>query len=147
MSAERVMPLGWNAVPETHEGGLALVNESTRAPIAQRVELAASRAERRRGLLGRQRLESGGALVLTPCCAVHTIGMQFAIDVVFVNRQGVAVRVVRTLPPWRIAIATGAHAVIELPAGTVARCDLRTGDRVSLVTRENGTETRIPLVR
>jgi len=124
--------LDWSAPPAV-EGPLQLVNESTRASIAQRVELAVSRKERRRGLLGRQRLETGAALVLTPCFAVHTAGMQFPIDVVFVNRQGLAVRVVRQLAPWRIAIATGAHAVIELPAGTVARCDLRTGDRVSLV--------------
>lgn len=122
----------WNEPPPA-PGPLLLVNESTKAAIAQRVELAVSRAERRRGLLGRQRLEAGAALVLTPCFAVHTAGMQFPIDVVFVNRQGLAVRVVRQLVPWRIAIATAAHAVIELPAGTVARCDLRTGDRVSLV--------------
>lgn len=134
MNAGAAIPFDWKA-PSPAPGPLSLVNESTKAAIAQRVELAVSRTERRRGLLGRRRLETGAALILTPCFAVHTAGMQFPIDVVFVNRHGLAVRVVRQLAPWRIAIATGAHAVIELPAGTVARCDLRTGDRVSLVPR------------
>lgn len=146
MSAARALSLAWTAEAERPAARLVLVNESTKAPIAQRVELAVSRTERRRGLLGRPRLDSDAALVLTPCFAVHTAGMQFPIDVVFVNRQGVAVRIVRSLSPWRIAIAMAAKAVIELSAGSVARCDLRTGDRVALV-REDGTATRVPLVR
>src|SRR5690242_15966995 len=101
VSAEQASSFNWNATPIAANGALALVNESTHASIAQRVELAISRAERRRGLLGRQRLEPGAALVLAPCFAVHTAGMQFPIDVVFVNKQGLAVRVVRGLAPWR----------------------------------------------
>jgi uncharacterized membrane protein (UPF0127 family) len=146
VNAARALSPAWAAESEPPAARLVLVNESTNTPIAQQVELAVSRAERRRGLLGRPRLESGAALVLTPCFAVHTAWMQFAIDVVFVNRQGVAVRIVRSLSPWRIAIATSANAVIELPAGSVARCDLRTGDRVALV-HADGTATRVPLVR
>ena len=46
-------------------------------------------------------------MLLAPCTAVHTVGMRFAIDVVFVDRQGFAVKIVRNLRPWRIALAAG----------------------------------------
>ena len=62
---------------------------------------------------------TSSAMLLAPCAAVHTAGMRFPIDVVFVDRQGYAVKVVRDLQPWRIAIATSGRAVIEMAAGSL----------------------------
>ncbi len=76
---------------------VALINERTRQPVAMSVEIAGTRKSRRRGLLGRDRLDEASAMLLAPCTAVHTAGMRFAIDVVFVDRQGYAVKVVRDL--------------------------------------------------
>jgi uncharacterized membrane protein (UPF0127 family) len=110
-----------------------LVNERTGAPLATTVERAVTRASRRRGLLGRDSLAASSALILEPCAAVHTAFMRFAIDVVFVDRAGYAVKIVRNVVPWRIAIAPRAHAVIEMPAGTLGRDnDLQVGDRLLL---------------
>ena len=111
---------------------IALMNERTRLPVATAVEIAATRTSRRRGLLGRDRLDEASAMLLAPCAAVHTAGMRFAIDVVFVDRQGYAVKVVRDLQPWRIALATGARAVIEMPAGSLAWGQVLPGDRLYL---------------
>jgi uncharacterized membrane protein (UPF0127 family) len=108
---------------------MQLVQERTGAAIASQVEIAATRASRRKGLLGRASLASSAALILAPCCAVHTAFMQFPIDVVFVSREG-AVRKIVTLPPWRIAVGVGAAAVVELAAG--AARELRVGDCVYL---------------
>ena len=44
-------------------------------------------------------------MLLAPCAVGAHRVMRFAIDVVFVDRQGYAVKIVRDLPPWRIAIA------------------------------------------
>jgi uncharacterized membrane protein (UPF0127 family) len=107
-----------------------LVNQRTGAAIATRVEHAVSRATRRRGLLGRDSLAPRSALVLAPCTAVHTAFMRFAIDVVFLDRAGYTVKIVRDVAPWRIALAAGAHAVVEMPAGTLAADDLLVGDRL-----------------
>lgn len=107
-----------------------LINERTGGVVASDVEVADTRSTRRRGLLGRDRLDAGAALVLSPCFAVHTAFMRFAIDVVFVDRGGRVVRVVRNLAPWRIATAWGAHSVIELSAGAVCADDVRAGDRL-----------------
>jgi uncharacterized protein len=115
---------------------VTLINERTRAPIATDVELAETRAERRRGLLGRDRLDPSAALVLTPCVAVHTAFMRFAIDVVFLDHDGYAVKLVNDLVPWRIAAAARAHSVVELAAGSLRRHEVAVGDR--LYVRANG---------
>ena len=109
-----------------------IVNMRTGETVADTVEVADTRATRKRGLLGRNGLESGAALVLSPCFAVHTAFMRFAIDVVFVDRDGFVVRTVHNLAPWRMAAAVRAQQVIELPAGELNKRGLREGDRVYL---------------
>jgi uncharacterized membrane protein (UPF0127 family) len=107
-----------------------IVNQRTGTPIATAVERAVTRSSRRRGLLGRDRLDPHCALILEPCTAVHTAFMRFAIDVVFIDRAGYALKIVRNVVPWRIAIAAGAHAVVEMAAGSIAPHELMVGDRL-----------------
>jgi uncharacterized membrane protein (UPF0127 family) len=109
---------------------LTLMNQRTGDSVATDVELAVTRTSRRRGLLGRDCLDASAALILEPCAAVHTAFMRFNIDVVFVNRSGYAVKIVEDLTPWRIAVATQAHAVIEMAAGALKRHDISLGDRL-----------------
>ena len=111
---------------------VSLMNERTRERVATSVEIAATRRSRRRGLLGREKLDESFAMLLAPCAAVHTAGMRFPIDVVFVDRQGYAVKVVRDLQPWRISLATGARAVIEMQAGSLRWGQVLPGDRLYL---------------
>jgi len=108
----------------------ALINDRTSAVVAENVELAATRRQRRTGLLGRPSLDPASAMLITPCCSVHTVFMQFPIDVVFVDRGGRAVRLVHALPPWRMAAAMRAHSVIELAAGRLEACGIQVGDRL-----------------
>jgi len=109
-----------------------LINDRTRKPVVDTVELAETRTARRRGLLGRECLPEGAALMLIPCFAVHTAFMRFAIDLVFIDRDGRIVRTVSRMAPWRIAIAWRARAVIELPAGRLESCPVQLGDRLYL---------------
>jgi len=118
---------------------VVLMNERTRRPVATSVEIAATRASRRRRLLGCDRLEDATAVVLAPCTAVHTAGMRFAIDVVFVDRQGYAVKVVRGLRPWRVALAAQARAAIEMPAGSLHCGEVLPGDRLYLTPASPAT--------
>ena len=112
-----------------------LVNAQTGAVIATSVEVARTSATRRRGLLGREGLPTGSALVITRCNAIHTMGMQFAIDVAFVDADGCVRKIVYRLRPRRIAIAPRAWAVIELAAGDLHPDRLGVGDRVCLAPR------------
>src|SRR5689334_19161544 len=112
---------------------LRLVNESTGATVASHVELALDRHTRKRGLLGRAAMAPTSAMVLSPCWMVHTAFMQFAIDVLFVDRRGQVVHVERELRPWRAAMSMRARTVIELPARTATECGVNVGDRVTLL--------------
>jgi uncharacterized membrane protein (UPF0127 family) len=108
------------------------MNERTRQPVAEVVEMADTRKTRRRGLLGRDHLERNAAMMLVPCAAVHTAFMRFPIDIVFVDRDGFAVRMASRVQPWRVSMALRARAVIELPAGHLEACEVAIGDRLSL---------------
>jgi uncharacterized protein len=114
-----------------------LVNAQTGAVIAASLEIARTSATRRRGLLGRQGLPAGSALVITRCNAIHTMGMQFAIDVAFIDADGCVRKIVHRLRPRRIAIAPRAWAVIELAAGGLRPDCLSVGDRVYLAPRSS----------
>ena len=111
---------------------LALMNARTHAPVATDVELASTRATRRRGLLGRDSLAPSAALMLTPCVAVHTAFMRFPIDIVFLDRDGYAVKLVSDVPPWRMAGSRRARTVIEMAAGSLRRHAIAVGDRLYL---------------
>lgn len=111
---------------------LQLVNERTGAVVATRLEAAFDSAARKRGLLGREGLADGEAVVIAPCCAVHTWFMKFPIDVVFAARDGRVVNVRSRVDAWRLAFGWRAFATIELPAGAAARAGLLTGDRLAL---------------
>ena len=113
-------------------GPVALINERTGQALASAVEIAGTSATRRRGLLGRDRLDPSTALIIAPCSAIHMFFMRFAIDAVFVDRDGRVRKIAHDLRPWRIATSFRAYAVIEMSSGTARRSDLIVGDRVSL---------------
>jgi uncharacterized membrane protein (UPF0127 family) len=95
------------------------------------VRVARSFGARLVGLLGRRALAPEQALLLVPCDNVHTFFMRFAIDVVFVDRDGVVLAVVPRLAPWRVAAARRAHACLELAAGVAAVLGLEPGRRIA----------------
>ena len=65
-------------------------------------------------LLDRDR--AGPGLLIPRCRSVHTFGMRFAIDVVFLDRDGAVVSRRRAVRPGRIVVEREAAAVLELPA-------------------------------
>ena len=94
------------------------------------VEVADTRATRRRGLLGRDGVD--GALALTPARAVHTLGMRFDLDVAYLDGGGRVLDLHRMrrgrvgLPRWR------ARSVLEAEAGAFDTWGLRVGDVVTM---------------
>ena len=96
---------------------------------AIRIALASSFRSRLVGLLGRSSMSLQQGLWIEPCNRVHTFGMRFAIDLVFVDHQRTILRLVRNLPPWRIAACPRSRAVIELAAGACDHLRLQQGQR------------------
>ena len=96
----------------------------------QKVWQADSAWERGRGLLGRASLDWNEGFWLEPCSSVHTIGMGYALDLAFVDAQGVIRMLVQNLQPWRMAFGWGARATLEMRSGQLERCAWRVGDRL-----------------
>ena len=67
-----------------------------------------------RGLLGRKQFGENEGLVIIPCNAVHTIGMAFALDLLFLARDGTVLQLEQDVRPWRMRFCLKAHAVVEL---------------------------------
>lgn len=108
-------------------------DEHTGLVVADRVTVASRRVERAVGLLGRNHLEAGEALWITPCHGVHTWFMRFSIDVIAMDADGVIVDAVSTLKPWRMRLPRpGAYSVLELPAGTLQNARAHVGHRITM---------------
>jgi len=88
---------------------------------------------RLRGLLGRPRLAASGAeaLLLEPCPSVHTFGMRYALDLVFLDAQDRVVGTAAEVRPWRTRAARGARKTLELDAGSLAVLRVQEGETLS----------------
>jgi len=106
----------------------------TNARVLASADTASTRAERRKGLLGRDGLD--GAYVITPCRWVHTIGMRFAIDVAFLDSEGLVIRTVQ-MPRHRLGMpVVRARSVVEAEAGAFARWGVHVGDVIEIRDHE-----------
>lgn len=107
------------------------VNQRRGRVLGSRIALADGWWLRARGLLGRGGLAGGEGMLLRPCRAVHTIGMAFPLDIVFLDRAGNAVALYSRLAPNR---RTGWHRAaveaLELPAGTLDATGTAPGDLI-----------------
>ncbi len=116
-----------------------VVIERSGAMVASQARFARSFVARLVGLLGRHGLGPGEALIFERCGSIHTIGMRFAIDAIFVDRAWNVVALLRALGPWRlIPPIRKAWAVLEVREDTVAGCGLKIGDRLRVMEGPSG---------
>lgn len=80
------------------------------------VPVATSRRSRLLGLAGLSREQAGAGLLIPRCASVHTFGMRFSLDLVFLDPDGRALAVLLGVPPRRLIWERGAAAVLELPS-------------------------------
>lgn len=113
---------------------IAILHNTTRGvDLAARCGVADSFWSRLRGLLGQPQLREGQGLLITPCRAVHMMGMKYAIDVVFLDREGRVVGLEPRLEPRaKSAWYPRARHALELPAGTVEATGTRLGDVITI---------------
>jgi uncharacterized membrane protein (UPF0127 family) len=99
--------------------------------LLSRVMLAENVLERMRGLLGRPPLADDQGLLISPCSSVHTFGMGYPIDLVFLDRAWQIRRIVAALRPLRMAWAPGAHMTLELAPGVAGALRLEPGQALA----------------
>ncbi len=99
-----------------------LVNLSQKKVIARKVRYCDNPFTRLKGLLGTKELGRDEACWIIPCNMVHTFGMGYAIDVVFLDKKNEIVSVIQNLKPNRFSpLVKGAHSVVEFASGTQER--------------------------
>lgn len=113
---------------------------ATEGATVLRVRHANTFMRRLAGLLFMATLQDGEGLLLAPCASVHTAFMRYAIDVVFLDRAGVILKVVPTLRPWRVAACAGAYQTLELAAGRAAALRLSPGQSWSELDQQRVIE-------
>jgi uncharacterized membrane protein (UPF0127 family) len=93
---------------------------------------------RLRGLIGRRRLGPSEGLWLAPCQGIHTIGLFFPIDVVYLGLGGEVVHLMENVSPFRITpLRRSAHSVLELPVRTIHESQTRVGDQLVVCSAES----------
>ena len=109
---------------------MRIFNLTRQTHLARSAEVAASGAKRTKGLLGRKGLAPGEGMWIVPCEAVHTFGMQFSLDLVYLDRKHRVRKVRSNVVPWRISACLTAHSILELPSGTIRESQTQIGDLI-----------------
>jgi uncharacterized membrane protein (UPF0127 family) len=83
--------------------------------------VAGDRRSRTLGLMRLPELASDRALLIERCRSVHTAGMRFALDLVWLDGSGEVVRLDCAVPPRRLRTCLRARSVVETAAGSGER--------------------------
>jgi hypothetical protein len=120
---------------------LRILNQTRQSLLADCVEVADRGATRRKGLLGRDGLAAGEGLWIVPCESVHTFGMRFPIDLIYLDRNRTVKKVRSGVPPWRLSACFSAHSVLELLPGTIGATQTRPGDKLEFSNADPPTDS------
>jgi uncharacterized membrane protein (UPF0127 family) len=119
------------------EEALCAFNVTQQSFLGLRVSHANTLFSRLRGLLGRGRLAGDEGLWMVPSRGIHSIGLMFPMDVVYLDEVCQVIHVVEQLAPFRIApLKIKAHSVLELPARAVSASRTQVGDRLLICSPE-----------
>ncbi len=102
--------------------------------VAERVQIADTPRSRRIGLLKHASLQAGEGLWIYPSQAIHTVGMRFPIDVLFLDRKKRVKRVYHRLAPFRLTrLVWGAESVVEVAPGVIRASGTEVGDELEFI--------------
>jgi len=100
--------------------------------FAEPVEYAVGFFERLKGLLGRSDMNTGSAMIIEHCSSVHTVGMRFAIDLIFLVKEWHVISRKLNVKPGKLMVSGGVHAkrVVESKAGDLPLDHLKSGNEL-----------------
>lgn len=113
-----------------------IYNHTKRTVVCQEVERAQTFFARLKGLIGREKLDIGTGMLLSPCNSVHMFFMRFPLDIVFIDKTYRVVGVEVGLAPgrWSKRYSTARYA-LELPAGQAEAAGLAVCDVLEFVIK------------
>lgn len=112
-----------------------VINTTRGTVVGDRIAIADNPISRFIGLLGTSSLDPGSGLLIHPSQGVHTIGMAFAIDVIFLDRNLRVLEVRESLKPFRVtSLNWRAENVLELPVSAIQASSTQVNDQISIET-------------
>lgn len=116
---------------------LYVFNLTRQSFVSLGVSPADTHITRLRGLLGRMRIRSDEGLWVVPCQGIHTIGLLFAIDVIYLDENHRVIHLIEHLGPFRVAsIMRQSASVLELPTRTIYSSNTQVGDSLLICSPE-----------
>ena len=116
-------------------------NTTQESFLGMNVLRADTELARLRGLLGKLRLKSGDGLWVVPSRGIHTVGLLFPIDVVYLDEENRVVHCIEHLSPFRISpLRLKSASVLELPRHSIYASQTRVGHRI-LICRPQEMES------
>ena len=93
-------------------------------------QYAKTTMQRMKGLLGTTSLSQTEGLLIEPCNSVHTFGMKYVLDIVYLDRNQKVIKCVSKMAPARMSMAFNATSVVEMAAGMIEANNIKPGDRL-----------------
>jgi uncharacterized protein len=124
-----------------HKGEVYVYNKTRETFVATEANIADSYVARLVGLLGKGKrwAQLGRGLWIVPSRGVHTIGMMFPIDLIFLSKEKQVVHIEEHVRPFRVSkVSLKATSVLELPAHTIYRSRTQIGDQLEIARLKNG---------
>jgi uncharacterized membrane protein (UPF0127 family) len=123
--------------PHKKKAPLCVYNQTRECFLGLRVMAADTSFARLKGLIGRLTLRSDEGLWVVPSSGVHTLGVLFPVDLVYLDEQQEVIDIFEYFPRFRIApLRMRAASVLELPQHTIYSSQTQKGDRLLICTAE-----------
>lgn len=113
---------------------LKLILKSDSSVILENLEVADTFVKRFLGLLNKPCPRLGSGLVFYNCSAIHMFFMRYSIGVLFMDANGIAMKKIDTLKPWRLATCFGSTITIETAPGFWGKSKIQVGDKLEMVS-------------
>lgn len=110
-------------------------NRTRNVYLATQMRVADTHWARFRGLMCTkpEQFRPGHGLWIVPCRGVHTLVMNYPIDLVYLDKHQMVVHLARNVRPWRIAaLRMNAASVLELPASSLDSTGSAIGDEIEI---------------
>ena len=118
-------------------------NQTRECFLGLRVTAADTSFARLKGLIGRLHLRSDEGIWVVPSNGVHTLGVLFRLDLIYLDESQEVIEVIEYFPRFRIApLRIRAASVLELPQHTIYSSQTQKGDRLLICAPEE-METRL----
>jgi uncharacterized membrane protein (UPF0127 family) len=136
------MPIGNRVVQFAGETGMkrtyCVFNRTRESFLGLRVASADTLLMRLKGALGRIGLKPDDGIWLAPSHGIHTIGMLFAIDLVYLDAGNRVVHLVENLGPFRISpIRIACAGILQLESRAIYSSHTKIGDQLVICAPED----------